>query len=173
MKACTEADPPSLSKCVILAGLQYTPCLAPDKTVKHADRFPILAVCQASFLDMWMGLEEKWEAMLGNDERIDLSLLFPLFIPAEEDSLWALIGDLLCKLWGLLIAIAHERVLSFPSWWLQIKPKPISSAGWFLRWLNGPKSNNTCGLCQIPVPQCVCFPLCWKKKKVHRFREMS
>lgn len=57
MKVNTEADPPPLdvqagSKCVVLAGLQYTLSLAPDKTVKHADRFPILAVCQAGFLDM-------------------------------------------------------------------------------------------------------------------------
>lgn len=54
MKANTEADPPSFdvragSKCAVLAGLQHTLSLAPDKTVKHADRFPILSVCQASF----------------------------------------------------------------------------------------------------------------------------
>lgn len=57
MKASTEADSPSLdvqaeSKCVALAGLQCTLSLASDKTVKHADRFPIVAVCQAGFLDM-------------------------------------------------------------------------------------------------------------------------
>ncbi len=85
MKANTETDPPPLdvravSKCVVLAGLQYALSLAPDKTVKHADRFPILAVCQAGFLDMWTALEEKREAVLGNDKRIDPSLLFPLFL---------------------------------------------------------------------------------------------
>lgn len=81
----TQADTPSLnvqagSKCVVLAGLQYTLSLAPDKTVKHADRFPILAVCQAGFLDMWTTLEEEWEAVLGNDKKIDPSLLFTLFL---------------------------------------------------------------------------------------------
>lgn len=43
------------------------------------------------------------------------------------------------QVWGLLIAVAHERGLSFPLRWLQIKPEPISSSGWgfffFLLWL--------------------------------------
>lgn len=57
IKASPETDPPSFdvragSKCAVLAGPQHTLSLAADKTVKHADRFPILAVCQASFLYM-------------------------------------------------------------------------------------------------------------------------
>lgn len=63
-------------KRVVLAGLQYTLSLAPDKTVKQADRFPILRVCQAGFLDMRTALEKKWEAVLGKDKRKDPSLLF-------------------------------------------------------------------------------------------------
>lgn len=146
-----------------------TLCVWLQIKVKHADRFPILTVCQASFLDMWMVLEENWEAMWGNDEGIDLSVFSSFYYLRwlTLSSYWQFI----MQVWSLLIAIAHERVLSFPSWWFQIKPKPINSAGWFLLWLNGPKSNNTFGLCQIPVPQCVCFPLCWKNE--HRFCETS
>lgn len=48
---------------------------------------------------------------------------------------------------------------------------PISSAGWFVLTLNGPKSNNTFGMCQILVPHCLFPPVL--KKQEHRFWETT
>lgn len=87
IKVNPEADSSCLdihagSKCVLLADPQHSPSLAPDKRLKHADRFPILPVCQTVFLDMRTAL--KWQSVLRNDKRKDSFLLFfpPYFIPA-------------------------------------------------------------------------------------------
>lgn len=121
----TEADLPSLdvhagSKCVVLAGLQHTPSLAPDKTVKHADRFPILTVCQARFPVHVNGIRGETLSRVGkwqDNRSISFSLLLYSCLRTITSNCywWFIIPG-----WRLLIAKAHERVLSFPSRWLQI-----------------------------------------------------
>lgn len=51
------------------------------KQSNNADRFPILAVCRARFLDIRTALEENWEAVFlgGNDKRKDPSTFFLSF----------------------------------------------------------------------------------------------
>lgn len=65
--------------------------------------------------------------------------------------------------WGLLIAIAHERVLSSPPDDCRSIPN-LRSIGWVLLWSNSPKSNNALRLCQIPLLQCACFPPLLKQR---------
>lgn len=168
-KANTEAYLPSLgvqagSECVVLAGRQHTPSLAPDKTVKHADRFPVLSVCQASFLYMWTALEEKQWAVLGNDKTIDLSLLFSSALFLLKNNHFELLLDIYYSRTAVVNCKSTWKSPFFPLPMICRSSPNLSGVGWLLLWFNSPKSNNTLGLCQIPIPQCACFPHCWNKE---------
>lgn len=95
--------------------------------------------------------------MLGNDNRIDSSLAFSLVLFMLKNNHFEPLLVIYIPVWGLLIAIAHERVLSSPPDDCRSIPN-LRSIGWVLLWSNSPKSNNALRLCQIPLLQCACFP---------------
>lgn len=101
--------------------------------------------------------------MLGNDNRIDSSLAFSLVLFMLKNNHFEPLLVIYIPVWGLLIAIAHERVLSSPPDDCRSIPN-LRSIGWVLLWSNSPKSNNALRLCQIPLLQCACFPPLLKQR---------